>query len=195
MAKATRANPPGLLYRRATPEHDGFAGFPGTFSLRSLDLDRDLDLIHCWMNDPEVARYWKKPWSRDRIASYLRDQQLSTHSTPYIGELNGIAMSYWELYRADLDELAKYYEARAHDIGIHMLLGPAEYRGRKLAVDLLRVISSWQLDADPLATRIVGEPDATNVRLIRAGELAGFRRLMDIELPTKRAALMVRERD
>ncbi len=190
--EATRVGPSDLLHRCATLEHDGI---PGTFSLRLLDPERDLDVLHRWMNDPEVARYWNKAWPRERIASYLDEQQLSTHSTPYLGELNGVPMSYWELYRADLDPVAQYYDAREHDAGVHLLLGPAECRGRRLAADLLRVTSAWQLDADPLATRVIGEPDASNVRLIRVAELAGFRHVMDIDLPHKRAALLVRARD
>jgi RimJ/RimL family protein N-acetyltransferase len=146
------------------------------------------------MNEPEVARFWKMPWPRERIASYLRQQDRSTHSTPYLGELDGVPMSYWELYRADLDPLARHYAARDHDAGLHMLLGPAECRGRGLAVGLLRAVSTWQLDADPRATRVVGEPDVDNVRTIRVAELAGFRRITDIDLPDKRAALMVRDR-
>src|SRR5690348_10112900 len=79
--EAAGTDPCDLLNRRATPEQDGL---PGTFSLRELDLDRDLDLLHRWMNDPEVARYWKKAWPREQVASYLREQQLSAHSTPYV---------------------------------------------------------------------------------------------------------------
>lgn len=192
MPETTRIEPSDLLHRRATPERDGL---PGTFSLRELDLDHDLDVLHRWMNDPDVARYWRKAWPRDQIAAYLREQQLSTHSTPYVGELDGVPMSYWELYRADLDPLAQYYDAREHDAGVHLLLGPADCRGRRLAADLLRVVSAWQLDADPLATRVIGEPDASNLRLIRVAALAGFRHVRDIDLPDKRAALLVRPRD
>jgi RimJ/RimL family protein N-acetyltransferase len=166
----------------------------GQFSLRRLDPDRDLDLVHAWMNDPEVARSWKMAWPRDRIAGYLREQDCSTHSVPYLGVLDGVAMSYWELYRADLDPLAQHYAAREHDAGIHLLLGPAECRGRGLATGLLRAVSSWQLEADPLATRVVGEPDANNQRVIRALERAGFERAAYLDLPNKRAALMIRER-
>jgi acetyl CoA:N6-hydroxylysine acetyl transferase len=182
------------LYRRAALDRDGF---PQEFSLRrlDLDLDRDLDLVHSWMNDPEVARFWKMPWPRARIASYLRQQDRSAHSTPYLGELDGVPMSYWELYRADLDPLAQHYAARDHDAGVHLLLGPTECRGQKLAVGLLRAVSTWQLDADPCATRVIGEPDVDNVRTIRVAELAGFRRITDIDLPNKRAALMVRDRE
>lgn len=180
-----------LEQRRVTVDQGEFSG---AFALRRLDLDDDLDLMHAWMNDPEVARFWRKPWPREQIRSYLQQQDASAHSTPYLGELDGIPMSYWELYRADLDPLAQYYAAREHDTGFHMLLGPARYRGRGLAAHLMRAVSSWQLDADPSATRIVTEPDATNERVIRMLEHAGFHRAAVVDLPDKRAALMIRER-
>jgi RimJ/RimL family protein N-acetyltransferase len=41
---------------------------------------------------------------------------------------------------------------------------------------------------------VIGEPDVENERVIRVAELAGFRRAMDIDLPDKRAALMIRDR-
>jgi acetyl CoA:N6-hydroxylysine acetyl transferase len=164
------------------------------FSLRRVDPDRDLALLHAWMNGPEVARFWRMAWPLEQIADYLRQQDRSTHSTSYLGELDDVPMSYWELYRADLDPLAQHYVAREHDAGLHLLLGPAEYRGRGLAVNLLRAISAWQLDADPEAARVVAEPDVENTRAIRAFERAGFRRTADLDLPNKRAALMIRDR-
>ncbi|MCV7076782.1 GNAT family N-acetyltransferase [Mycobacterium szulgai] len=183
---------PDLRHRCAGLEHEEFSG---EFSLRRLCLDRDVDLLHAWMNDPEVARFWKKAWPPREIAAYLQKQEESAHSTAYVGELNGIPMSYWELYRADLDQLAHYYAARDHDAGVHLLLGPAECRGRGLAVKLLNAVSTWQLDADPRADRVIAEPDVDNQRSIRAFERAGFRRTRDVELPNKRAALMVRDRE
>jgi len=176
---------------RITLDHDAFSG---DFSLRRMSPNDDLDLLHSWMNDPEVARFWKMPWPPEQIAAYLHRQHRSRHSTAYLGALDGVPMSYWELYRADLDPLAQHYAAHEHDAGLHMLLGPAEYRGRGIAVTLFRAVSTWQLDTDPDAARVVAEPDVENARVIRALERAGFRRSADLDLPTKRAALMIRDR-
>lgn len=183
---------PDLAAHRAVLDLDGV---PSEFVLRPLDLDLDLDMMHSWMNDPEVARFWNKPWPKDKIAIYLREQQECPHSDPYLGVLDGVAMSYWELYRADLDALAQHYPARDHDAGIHMLLGPAETRGQGLAVALLRAVSDFQLATDPHATRVVGEPDLENVRCIRVAERAGFHHVRDLDLPHKRAALLIRDRE
>ncbi|MPZ65021.1 MAG: GNAT family N-acetyltransferase [Pseudonocardiaceae bacterium] len=163
----------------------------GEFALHPLDPQRDTDALHAWHHDPEVARFWEMAWTRDAISRYLRQQPDSTHSTPYVGFLNGIAMSYWELYRADLDPLAEHYRTRDGDAGVHLLLGPAGYRGLGIGADLLRAVSGWQLET---ADRVVAEPDVRNERSVRAFERAGFRRGADIDLPDKRAALMIRGR-
>jgi acetyl CoA:N6-hydroxylysine acetyl transferase len=167
--------------------------FSAQFSLRRVDPDSDLALLQPWMNDPE-ARFWRMAWPPEQIATDLHGQDRSAHSTPYLGELDGVPMSYWELYRADLDPLAEHYSAREHDAGLHLLLGSAESRGRRLAVNLLSAVSSWQLNADPHAARVVAEPDVQNTRAIRAFERAGFRRTVDLDLSNKQAALMVRDR-
>ncbi|MGK5627745.1 GNAT family N-acetyltransferase [Streptomyces sp. URMC 123] len=166
----------------------------GVFTLRAVDPVADVELVHGWMNDPEVARYWELAQPVERIGAYLRQQISSGHSTPYLGCLDGAPMSYWELYRADLDPLANHYAAKPRDAGVHLLLGPAETRGRGLGAALLRAVSAFQLDSDPYAERVIAEPDITNVRSVRTFERAGFRMIRQLDLPDKRAAFMVRER-
>jgi acetyl CoA:N6-hydroxylysine acetyl transferase len=68
---------------RATLDDDSCSG---QFLLRRMDPDRDLNLVHSWMNDAEVARFWEMPWPRERIASYLLEQHRSVDSAAYLGE-------------------------------------------------------------------------------------------------------------
>lgn len=166
----------------------------GVFTLRPVEPATDAALVHAWMNDPEVARFWELAEPAGRIARYLREQAESRHSAPYLGCLDGTPMSYWELYRADLDPLAGHYPAEPHDAGVHLLLGPPAFRGRGLGAALLRAVFDHQLAFDPRTERVVAEPDVRNVRSIRAFERAGFRRARDLSLPDKRAALMICER-
>ncbi|MGH3327369.1 MAG: GNAT family N-acetyltransferase [Streptomycetales bacterium] len=170
----------------------------GVFALHPVEPERDLDLLYAWMNDPVVARFWELAVSRQRIAGYLCDRIGSAgrppYLEPYLGSLDGAPMSYFELYRADLDPLAAHYPARPFDAGVHLLLGPPHARGRGLGAVLLHAVSGWQLASCPQATRVVAEPDVRNVASVRAFGRAGFRRAADIDLPRKRAALMVRDR-
>lgn len=103
-------------------------------------------------------------------------------------------MSYWEIYRADLDPLARQYPARPHDTGIHLLIGGSADRARGLGSVLLRAVAAMVLDNRPACTRVVAEPDLRNTPSVSAFLSAGFRLCAELDLPDKRAALVVRER-
>lgn len=163
------------------------------FALRPIN-EADTDLVVAWMNDPDVDQFWELAGPRERTVEHLTGPAALPHTSSYIGEFDGTPMSYWELYRADQDRLAQYYPAVAYDGGIHLLLGPADFRGRGLGAELLRQVADQLLADEPRMTRVVAEPDVRNARSIRAFERAGFHRAADIELPEKRAALMVRDR-
>ncbi|SEN38389.1 GNAT family N-acetyltransferase [Actinacidiphila rubida] len=167
----------------------------GCFQLLPVDRDRDLDLITRWMNDPAVAEFWELAGEAYLTAKHL-DAQLEGdgRSVPCLGVLDGVPMSYWEIYRADLDPLARYYPARPHDTGVHLLIGPVADRARGLGGTLLRAVSDLVLDNRPCCTRVVAEPDLRNTPSVAAFLAAGFRLSLELELPDKRAALMIRDR-
>lgn len=76
----------------------------GTFHLLPVHIERDLPLINRWMNDPAVAEFWELAGPQALTEDHLRVQLTGDgHSVPCLGVLDGTPMSYWELYRADLD--------------------------------------------------------------------------------------------
>lgn len=168
----------------------------GEFRLRPVRLPADLELLAGWMNDPETAAFWELAGPPATTERHVRAQLGGDgRSLPCLGLLDGTAMSYWEIYRADLDPLAAHYPARPHDTGVHLLLGPADSRGRGLGATLLAALAGRILRVRPRCGRVVAEPDVRNVRSVRAFERAGFSRVAELDLPDKRAALMVRDRD
>ncbi|MFF9317349.1 GNAT family N-acetyltransferase [Streptomyces sp. NPDC014735] len=183
----------GLLDR---PADWGPADTPaGVFQLVPVRLERDLALISRWMNDPAVAAFWELAGAETVTADHLRPQLNGDgRSVPCLGVLAGIPMSYWEIYRADLDPLARHYPARPHDTGIHLLIGGVDDRGRGVGTTLLRAVADLILDNRPLCGRVVAEPDLRNTPSVSAFLSAGFRFSAEVELPDKRAALMVRDR-
>ncbi|MFG2946116.1 GNAT family N-acetyltransferase [Streptomyces adustus] len=167
----------------------------GEFRLVPVRLDRDLALIGAWMNDPAVAAYWHLAGPRAATKDHLTARLAGDgRDVPCLGLLDGTPMSYWEIYRADLDPLARYYPARPHDTGVHLLIGGAADRGRGLGGTLLRAVADLALDRCPAAARVVAEPDLRNTPSVAAFLSAGFRFFAEIDLPAKRAALMVRDR-
>ncbi|WP_405956717.1 GNAT family N-acetyltransferase [Streptomyces phaeochromogenes] len=167
----------------------------GVFHLASVHLDRDLPLISRWMNDPAVAAFWELSGPGTATEDHLRGQLGGDgRSVPCLGVLDGTPMSYWEIYRADLDPLARHYPARLHDTGIHLLIGGVANRGRGLGTTLLRAVSDLVLDRRPSCARVIAEPDLRNIPSVSAFLSAGFRFSAEVELPDRKAALMVRDR-
>ncbi|CAM5695775.1 GNAT family N-acetyltransferase [Streptomyces purpurascens] len=166
----------------------------GVFHLVPVRVDRDLPLISRWMNDPAAA-FWELSGPQNVTEDHLRAQIADDgRSVPCIGVLDGAPMSYWEIYRADLDPLARHYPARPHDTGLHLLVGAVAGRGRGLGGLLLRAVADLALAQRSSCARVIAEPDIRNTPSIAAFLTAGFRFSAEVDLPAKRAALMVRDR-
>ncbi|MEU7058772.1 GNAT family N-acetyltransferase [Streptomyces sp. NPDC046197] len=167
----------------------------GAFQLAPVRVDRDLPVIHRWMNDPAVAEFWHLAGTPSVTEAHLCAQVHGDgRSVPCLGLLDGAPMSYWEIYRADLDPLARHYAARPHDTGVHLLIGSVGDRGRGLGSALLRAVADLVLDKRPACARVIAEPDLRNAPSVAAFLNAGFRFSAELELPAKRAALMIRDR-
>ncbi|MFI2719753.1 GNAT family N-acetyltransferase [Streptomyces collinus] len=167
----------------------------GPLHLVPARLDRDLSLISRWMNDPAAAAFWELAGPQGVVEEHLRAQLAGDgRSVPCVGVLDGTPMSYWEIYRADLDPLARQYPAGPHDTGIHLLIGAVADRGRGLGGLLLRAVADLVLAQRPSCARVIAEPDIRNTPSVAAFLTAGFRFSAEVDLPAKRAALMVRDR-
>ncbi|MEU0137509.1 GNAT family N-acetyltransferase [Streptomyces sp. NPDC006296] len=167
----------------------------GEFRLVPVDAERDLAMISRWMNDPAVAAFWELAGPESVTAAHLGRQLAGDgRSVPCLGVLDGVPMSYWEIYRADLDPLARHYPARPHDMGVHLLIGGVGNRGRGIGSVLLKAVADLVLDHRARCDRVVAEPDLRNTPSVSAFLSAGFRFCAEVDLPDKRAALMVRDR-
>ncbi|MGW1885421.1 GNAT family N-acetyltransferase [Streptomyces sp. NPDC001970] len=174
----------------------GTAATPfGSFQLLPVRIERDLQLISRWMNDPAVAAFWELAGPESATDAHLRPQlDGDGRSIPCLGVLDGTPMSYFEIYRADLDPLARHYPARPHDTGVHILIGGVADRGRGVGTALLLAVADLVLDNRPRCARVIAEPDLRNTPSVSAFLSAGFRFSAEVDLPDKRAALMVRDR-
>nr|WP_323385355.1 GNAT family N-acetyltransferase [Streptomyces calidiresistens] len=167
----------------------------GVLHLVPVRPGRDLEMLTAWMNDPVVAEFWELAGPADRVLEHLRPQlEGDGRSVPCLGVLDGEPMSYWEIYRADLDPLARHYPVRPHDTGVHLLIGPSRHRGRGTGTALLRGVAELILGRRPRCSRVLAEPDVRNGPSVAAFRRAGFRLDREIRLPDKLAALMMLER-
>lgn len=163
----------------------------GRLTLSPVKVDRDLPLIQSWMNDPDVARYWELDGPVERTTEHVLAQIDLPHTQPLLARLSGRAIGYWELYQAADDPLAAYYAAQPDDLGVHLLIGESDCRGIGLGGVLLRALADAVQQEK--ARRVVAEPDERNIASVRAFTAAGFMPAATLDLPDKRATLMIRE--
>lgn len=154
----------------------------------------ELDRVQRWMCEPHVARFWDQAWPRADWSDEVARQLAHDHSRPWTLWLDGEPLAYVEVYRAARDVVADHYAAAAHDLGIHIAIGDARRTGRGLGPGALRAVADGLFRAEAACDLVVGDPDAGHAVARRAFEAAGFGLLAEVELPHKRAAILVRRR-
>ncbi len=166
----------------------------GTISLRSFDLDKDIDILYSWVTKP-YAKYWGMlEQSKDEVYKGYEeiDQNLFHHA--YIGELNGEPIFLMERYKASEDILADYYEAEMNDFGMHILVAPAQKRIPQFTWYIFSTIMEYFFSL-PYVERVVVEPDVNNEKIHILNKKAGFVYQKEIQLPQKTAALAICTRE
>ncbi|GAA5171350.1 GNAT family N-acetyltransferase [Modicisalibacter zincidurans] len=181
--------PRGEVYRRTAP------GLGRVFSLRVIDPERDLERFVRWMHLPRIAEFWEQAWSRDELAAFVEARLADAHTLPLVGEIDGRAFGYFELYWAAEDRLAPYYPWEAFDRGLHLLVGEQEFRGAHFVDAWLAGLSHYAYLAEPRTRRLVLEPRHDNARLFRHLERLGLHAQRDFDFPHKRATLAMGRRE
>jgi len=129
--------------------------------IRAFDLEKDLEIIHEWVNQEYAKKFWEMDGPiQDLEEAYIK--HLGTdYSHPYLGMLNGKPIFTLELYWAIKDEVGKYYPFCPGDYGFHLLIAPAKQRipnfSRYALITCMEYFFSFgQVD------RIIGEASVEN---------------------------------
>jgi RimJ/RimL family protein N-acetyltransferase len=144
------------------------------------------------MHEPEVVKYWDMAWPAERIAAYLAEHHADPHREAYLTFVDETPVGYLEVYDPAHDVLAAHYPVQPGDVGAHVLIGDKDFRGRYSVS--LGLATNRFLFGQPGTARIVGEPDVRNHNLLSLLVFLGFHKAGEIDLPDKRAALMLCER-
>jgi acetyl CoA:N6-hydroxylysine acetyl transferase len=159
---------------------------------RPVDPVLDVELVHLWMHEPEVVRYWAMAWPVERIADYLREHAADPHRDNYLTFVDDVPVGYLEAYDPAYDVLGSHSPVQPGDLGAHVLIGDKDFRGR-FGVSLGLATNRF-LFGRAGVERIVGEPDVGNHNFLSLLAFLGFRKAAEIDMPDKRAALMFCER-
>lgn len=181
--------PEGEVYRRFD------ARLGSWVSLRTLDIDRDLERFHRWQNHPRVLEFWQENGTHEQHQAYLLKLAADPHTLTLIGCFDDQPFAYFEAYWAKEDRIAPFYPAGDYDRGIHMLVGEDRYRGPHRVASWLNALVHYLLLDDPRTQRVVAEPRADNARMIGHMQHHGFWNEKLFDFPHKRAALMAISRE
>jgi RimJ/RimL family protein N-acetyltransferase len=182
--------PVGKVYARFIP------WLAEVISFRVANLDKDLHLLHRWMNDPRVDAFWDEAGDLDKHRRYLSGILADPHMLPLIGCFDDEPFGYFELYWAKENRIAPFYDADDYDRGWHVVVGEDAYRGRRYISAWLPSLMHYMFLDDCRTQRIVGEPAAAHSQQIRNLDVSGFSKIKNFDFPHKRATLvmLLRER-
>lgn len=159
---------------------------------RPVDASLDVDLVTTWMHEPEVETYWAMAWPASRIADYLAGHDADPHRDAFVTFVDDTPVGYLEAYDPAHDVLGAHYPVLPGDVGAHVLIGDKDFRGRYSVS--LGLATNRFLFGRPGVERIVGEPDLRNHNLLSLLAFLGFHKEAELDLPDKRAALMICDR-
>ncbi|WP_449434144.1 GNAT family N-acetyltransferase [Pseudomonas putida] len=181
--------PNGEVYRRFD------ARLGSWVSLRTLEVERDLERFSRWQNTPRVNAFWQESGSLEQHREYLTKLQVDPHTVTLIGSFDDEPFAYFEAYWAKEDRIAPFYAADDYDRGIHMLVGEQAHRGPHKVASWLSALVHYLFLDDPRTQRVVAEPRADNGKMIGYMHKQCFHCEKEFDFPHKRAALMVLGRE
>ena len=197
-APATAPAPP-YVHRQTV------GGF-GAVAIRPVDADADADVLHGWVREERAAFWGMNGLTRDQVADvYAHMAGLDTHRA-FLVELDGAPVALLQTYEPTADRVGDCYDVAPGDLGIHLLLAPADARGARSGWSsaLMGVLASYVLLGLD-RSRVVVDPDVRNEKAIARFLRQGFEAgpvvtlpeidLPDVYLPEKTAQLAFLRRE
>lgn len=181
--------PRGEVYRRFDSRLGAWV------SLRTLEIEEDLERYSRWQNNPRVAHFWQEQGSLEQHREYLTKLAADPHALTLIGCFDDQPFAYFEAYWAKEDRIAPFCQADDYDRGMHMLVGEESHRGPHKVASWMSALVHYLFLDDPRTQRIVVEPRADNAKMIGYLQDQGFHCDKEFDFPHKRAALVILGRE
>ncbi|MEV6633852.1 GNAT family N-acetyltransferase [Actinoplanes sp. NPDC051470] len=160
----------------------------GTFSLRPLSLEADVELLHSWVTHPKAAYWMMLDSSVDDVATEYRRIADDPHHDAFLGFRDGTPAFLAERYDPRFVELPGLFDAADGDVGMHFLCAPASQPLHGFTLGVITTVMAWLFD-DPAVRRVVVEPDVGNTAVHALNAAVGFEVVREIQKPEKKALL------
>lgn len=163
------------------------------FTFRPVDFDRDLETLYEWMHKSHIAPFWKLNLPMPEFKQWLRNSIEAEHKEVFIGAFNGTPACYLIAYDIKEDPIQDYYEYKEGDLGMHLLIGPRPFLNKEDGLSIIQAMIIFLYHYYG-AERIIGEPDVRNRIIIPILKELGGEVLGQVDLPHKKASLIMGER-
>ncbi|KAH0536776.1 hypothetical protein FGG08_006379 [Glutinoglossum americanum] len=152
----------------------------------------DVELLHKWMNQPQVSRFWCEQGPSSRQEALLEAGLQSRHSFPAIGSWDGKPFGYFEIYWVREDALGRHLDngGDSWDRGINGLVGEEEFQGSHRTKVWLSSLVHYCFMRDARTQNVMLDPRVDDDRLIDDSREAGFHKEKEITFPHRQSALM-----
>lgn len=172
-----------ILFRRNLP------AIEKELTLKPLHLPRDINIIHQWVNQPNARTFWQMDGPLETLYHYYEDFLSSGTGYSLMCYLDNHPVAQVDYYKASEDEVGSHFEYKDTDFGIHLLMGEYKNPVAKLSRDVMITALAFLFTLD--IDRVVGEPDALNLKANKLVEDVGFRFIKAIRMSYKNANLYI----
>lgn len=151
---------------------DGSIDVPGVGTEFEFDTSNlsDVQLLHRWMNNPRVSKFWDLSGPISVQEAFLKTGLESRHLFPVIGCWDGKPFGYFQMYWAKEDIIGRHLDAGDvgdWDRGFHALVGEEKYKGKDRVRCWVSSIIHWALVADYRTNQIVAEPRVDDEKYVQ----------------------------
>lgn len=161
----------------------------GRLTCTVLDPDADLPVLHAWVTARGTGFWGLGDLAPDDLRSTYAYVDGLAHHHALLVRADGVPVALGQVYEPALDPVGAVYDVAPGDLGVHVLVG-ARPPGGSVAALLAALVDV--LATRPGVRRLVGEPDAANTAVLRHVRALGFELGPEVDLPTKRARLVLR---
>ena len=148
--------------------------------------DWDLPLLHRWLNEPGVVRWWEGDdvsWE-GVVKDYSTAGRAGDPCEHWIAVVDGRDVGWIQLWdvQTEPDEVAPWWALGVDRTaaGIDYLLGASVDRGKGIGASMIRAFSEDAFARHPECTQLCAAPYEDNTASWKALERAGYRYLGDV---------------
>ena len=157
--------------------------------------ESDLPLIHAWLNNPEVARWYgldlenlTRPTLDQVVEHYMPRIRVERPTLCYVIAFGERPAGFIQTYRVgDYHEYARAIDYDDDAWAIDLFIGEDDCRGGGFGSRALVRFLEAEVFTRPGVEVAVISPNPDNKRAIRAYEKAGFRHLKNVWVPQEKA--------